>query len=156
MNWWKWPYCWTTKRIHWTSRRYICHLVACPYPPSNVECRPYGSLFGQLTGTELKRWLILLWTSAGGVAATILLSASNALATFQVESRSYLRSRQTSITLAHQDVLTGAPTHFWMHLSSFDDTRIQRPREQDLKGIREEEPVEYIIYLVEIQNIRIS
>ena len=81
MNWWKWPYCWTTKRIHWTSRRYICHLVACPYPPSNVECRPYGSLFGQLTGTELKRWLILLWTSAGGVAATILLSASNALAT---------------------------------------------------------------------------
>ena len=68
------------------------------------------------------------------------------------ESRSYLRSRQTSITLAHQGILTGAPTHFWMHLSSFDDTWIRRPREQDLEGIREEEPVEWKLQLVEILN----
>ena len=66
------------------------------------------------------------------------------------ESRIY---RQTSITLAYG---LGAPTQFWMHLSSFDDTRIQRPREQDLEGICEEEPVEQIIYLVETLNFRIS
>ena len=57
------------------------------------------------------------------------------------KSRSYLRCRETSISLAGRNV-AGVPTHFWMHLASFDDSRIRRPREQDLEGIREEEPIE--------------
>ena len=57
------------------------------------------------------------------------------------KSRSYLRCRETSISLAGRNV-AGVPTHFWMHLTSFDDSRIRRPREQDLEGIREEEPIE--------------
>lgn len=54
------------------------------------------------------------------------------------ESRSHLRSRETSMSLAGRNA-AGVPTHFWMHLASFDDSQIRRPRRQDLEGIREEE-----------------
>lgn len=53
------------------------------------------------------------------------------------ESRSYLRSRQTSVYLAGQ-VVPDHPAHFWMNFSSFDASQIRRPREPELQGIYEE------------------
>lgn len=56
------------------------------------------------------------------------------------ESRSYLRSKLTSVYLAHE-VVPGEtyPIHFWMNFSSFDSSRIRRPREQELESVREDE-----------------
>ena len=63
------------------------------------------------------------------------------------ESRSYLSSNTTSISLAHRGSAVRStrpdsemrpdPIHFWMHFSSFDDARIRRPREQELEEIAE-------------------
>lgn len=54
------------------------------------------------------------------------------------ESRSYLCSRQTSVCRADRYVVPGAPVHYWMHLTAFDNSQVQRPREQELAGIEEE------------------
>eukprot|EP00438_Fugacium_kawagutii_P003526 Skav200671 [mRNA] locus=scaffold1967:82408:83442:- [translate_table: standard] len=54
------------------------------------------------------------------------------------ESRSYLRSRQTFMSLADRAIVPGTPTRFWLNCSSFDDRQIRRRRERDLEGIREE------------------
>lgn len=54
------------------------------------------------------------------------------------ESRSYLSSRQTSVSRADRYVVPGTPVHFWMHLTAFDSSQVQRPREQELAGIEEE------------------
>lgn len=54
------------------------------------------------------------------------------------ESRSYLRARSTSLRLADEQIVPGRPSHFWMHLTQFDSSQIQRPREQELEGIEEE------------------
>jgi len=62
------------------------------------------------------------------------------------ESRSYLSSNTTSISLAHRGGAVRSPSleserpdpiHFWMHFSSFDDARIRRPKEQELEEIAE-------------------
>eukprot|EP00435_Cladocopium_sp_Y103_P070296 s279_g35.t1 len=54
------------------------------------------------------------------------------------ESRSYVCARSTSLRLADQCITPGRPNHFWMHLTQFDSSRIQRPRDQELEGIAEE------------------
>ena len=53
-------------------------------------------------------------------------------------SRSYLRSKQTSFRLAGRVEDPGQPSYYWMHLSSFDDSHVLRPREQYLEEINEE------------------
>lgn len=55
------------------------------------------------------------------------------------ESRSYLCARSTSLRLADPCVQPGRATHYWMHLTQFDSSQIQRPREQELEGIHEEQ-----------------
>jgi len=54
------------------------------------------------------------------------------------ESRSYVCARSTSLRLADQCITPGRPSHFWMHLTQFDSSRVQRPRDQELEGIVEE------------------
>ena len=34
--------------------------------------------------------------------------------------------------------MPGTPVHYWMHLTAFDSSQVQRPREQELAGIEEE------------------
>eukprot|EP00435_Cladocopium_sp_Y103_P034311 s535_g8.t2 len=42
------------------------------------------------------------------------------------ESRSYLCSRQTSVSRADRYVVPGSPVHYWMHLTAFDSSQVQR------------------------------
>ena len=54
------------------------------------------------------------------------------------ESRSYLCAKSTSLRLADPCLIPGRPAHYWLHLSQFDSSQIQRTREQELEGIQEE------------------
>eukprot|EP00438_Fugacium_kawagutii_P009524 Skav209797 [mRNA] locus=scaffold1201:209212:214227:- [translate_table: standard] len=54
------------------------------------------------------------------------------------ESRSYLRSHDTFVTLADTAIVPGTPTRFWVCFSCFDESQFRRPRLQDLDEIPEE------------------
>lgn len=54
------------------------------------------------------------------------------------ESRSYLCARQASVSMADRTVEPGQPVRFWMHLTAFDSSHVQRPREQELELIQED------------------
>ena len=53
------------------------------------------------------------------------------------KSRSYVRARSTSLRLADSEVVAGRASHFWMHLTQFDSSQLQRPTERELEDIEE-------------------
>eukprot|EP00438_Fugacium_kawagutii_P011758 Skav222932 [mRNA] locus=scaffold1489:420474:421736:+ [translate_table: standard] len=57
------------------------------------------------------------------------------------ESRSYLSSHDTFVTLADTAIVPGTPTRFWFCFSCFDDSQLRRPRLQDLEEIREHDEI---------------
>eukprot|EP00438_Fugacium_kawagutii_P031873 Skav224126 [mRNA] locus=scaffold2427:383655:385079:- [translate_table: standard] len=54
------------------------------------------------------------------------------------ESRRYLFARHTSMRLADESIISGRPSHFWMHLGNFD-SKVRRLREGQLEDIEEEQ-----------------
>eukprot|EP00913_Durusdinium_trenchii_P011438 g10741.t1 len=55
------------------------------------------------------------------------------------ESRSYLCAKSASISVADPTIEVGQPVRFWMHLTSFTANHLQKPRQQELEDIMEDD-----------------